>query len=229
MHYYTMRWTKTFRFISLSSMNAANVLEKRTLAVLTILILRQFLVFKNYLLFSIRPSNKHSMREMEHFIPRAHLSREISYCFRQLLTPPPVREFSCNANVVYVRPTHDNCKSHKNLHTWSTAFCSPLTLLPVTCSSSLTSTILLEMEEMACVTGMSCFRSLLGDSGGGSGREHKTHAASTSVYIVYTSHEPQIPCQNVACQYHYSTQHIPSYRNHGCQQKRQRCHKGQIG
>ena len=85
----------------------------KSCAVLTILITRQFQVFKSYLMFLIRPSNKHSMREMEHFIPRAHLSREISYCFRQLLTPPPVREFSCNANVVHVRPTHDNCKSHK--------------------------------------------------------------------------------------------------------------------
>ena len=90
----------------------------------------------------------------------------------------------------------------KYLHTWSTAFCSPLTLLPVTCSSSLTSTILLEMEETACVTGMSCvFAGCLATAAAVAGG-NKTHAASTSVYIIYTSHEPQIPCQNVACQYH---------------------------
>ena len=53
------------------------------------------------------------MREMEHCIPRAHLSQVISYCFRQLLIPLPAQEFSCNANVM-VRPTNGNCKSRKN-------------------------------------------------------------------------------------------------------------------
>ena len=129
--------------------------------------------------FCIRPSNKHSMREMEHFIPRAHLSREISYCFQQLLTPPPVQEFSCNANVVHMLGLRMITASPINyVHTWSTAFCSPLTLLPVTCSSSLTSTILLEMEETACVTGMSCnVRSLVAwrQRGGGGCRREQRH------------------------------------------------------
>lgn len=148
------------------------------------------------------------MREMEHCIPRAHLSQVISYCFRQLLIPLPAQEFSCNANVM-VRPTNGNCKSRKKWSlTWSTAFWSPFTLLPTTCSSSLVSTILLEMDKMACVTGMSCDAGCLATAAAAGG--NKTNAAPTSCCIWYKHHTNHNSMPDVTCQYHYCTQHNPS-------------------